>query len=77
MWGTIVFRLGGTTEVRKRSNKTWLKIDYGQLHIGIKNMWLTRVYLATSKDQAAGYSLPVVETATNPPTTACSMITWR
>jgi hypothetical protein len=23
------------TEVRKRSNETWLKIDYGQLHISI------------------------------------------
>ena len=36
MWATIVFELGCATEVRERSNETWLKIDYGQLHIRIK-----------------------------------------
>ena len=41
---TIVFELGCATEVRERSNETWLKIDYGQLHIRIKNVWLTQVY---------------------------------
>jgi hypothetical protein len=41
---TIVFRLDCATEVRKRSNETWLKIDYGQLQIRIKSMWLSRVY---------------------------------
>jgi hypothetical protein len=30
--------------VRKRSNKTWLKIDYGQLRIRIKNVRLTQVH---------------------------------
>src|SRR6266851_1674340 len=30
------FGLGCVTEVRKRSNETWLKIDYGQLHIRIE-----------------------------------------
>jgi len=29
MWATIVFGLGCATEVRKRSNETWLTIDYG------------------------------------------------
>jgi len=44
MWATIVFRVGCAIEVPKRSSETWLKLDYGQLHIRIKNMWLTRVY---------------------------------
>jgi hypothetical protein len=43
------FGLGCVTEVRKRSNETWLKIDYGQLHIGIESMWLRRVYFVLSK----------------------------
>ena len=32
-----------------RSNETWLKIDYGQLHIRIKSMWLRRVYFVLLK----------------------------
>jgi hypothetical protein len=35
--------------VRKRSHKTWLKIDYGQLHVRIESMWLRRVYFVLSK----------------------------
>ena len=46
---TIVFRLDCATEVRKRSNETWLKIHYGQLRIRIKNMWLRRVYFVLLK----------------------------
>ena len=49
MWATIVFGLDCAAEVRKRSNATWLKIDYGQLHIRIKNMWLRRVYFVLLK----------------------------
>jgi hypothetical protein len=44
MWDNDCFQLDCATEVRKRSNETWLKIDYGQLHIRIKNMWLSRAY---------------------------------
>ena len=46
---TIVFELGCAIEVRERSNETWLKIDYGQLHIRIKSMWLRRVYFVLLK----------------------------
>src|SRR5437899_12396705 len=46
---TNVFELGCETEVRERSNETWLKIDYGQLHIRIKSMWLRRVYFVLLK----------------------------
>jgi hypothetical protein len=49
MWGNDRFRLGCATEVRERSNETWLKIDYGQLHIRIKSMWLRRVYFVLLK----------------------------
>jgi hypothetical protein len=59
MWGNDRFRLGCATEVRERSNETWLKIDYGQLHIRIKSMWLRRVYFVPSREifgtEAAGY----------------------
>src|SRR5258708_33187698 len=49
MWATIVFGLDCAAEVRKRSNATWLKIDYGQLHIRIRSMWLRRVYFVPLK----------------------------
>ena len=49
MWGNDRFELGCATEVRERSNETWLKIDYGQLHIRIKSMWLRRVYFVLLK----------------------------
>jgi hypothetical protein len=49
MWGNDRFRARLCTEVRERSNETWLKIDYGQLHIRIKSMWLRRVYFVLLK----------------------------
>lgn len=49
MWDNDCFRPDCAPEVRKRSNETWVKIDYGQLHIKIKSMWLRRVYFVLLK----------------------------
>jgi hypothetical protein len=74
MWGTIVFRLGGTTEVRKRSNKTWLKIDYGQLHIRIKNMWLTGVYFVLPRKFWHRSDRPCSSEGTRPSSRSCAAV---
>src|SRR5438045_2330346 len=49
MWHNDCFRLDCATEMRKRSNETWLKIDCWQHHIRIKSMWLRRVYFVLLK----------------------------
>src|SRR5437899_9486780 len=59
---TNVFELGCETEVRERSNETWLKIDYGQLHIRIKSMWLRRVYFVLLKFLRAKIVAPMRHT---------------
>jgi hypothetical protein len=41
MWDNDLFRGSAV--------RTWLKIDYGQLHVRIESMWLRRVYFVLSK----------------------------
>jgi hypothetical protein len=58
MWDNDCFRPDSAPEVRKRSNETWFKIDYGQLHIKIKSMWLRRVYFVLLKFLRARFLVP-------------------
>jgi hypothetical protein len=58
MWDNDCFRPDCAPEVRKRSNETWVKIDYGQLHIKIKSMWLRRVYFVLLKFLRARFLVP-------------------
>ena len=58
MWDNDCFRPDSAPEVRKRSNETWFKIDYGQLHIKIKSMWLRRVYFVLWKFLRARFLVP-------------------
>ena len=50
------------TEVRKRSNETWLKIDYRQLHIRIeKHVAMTSLFCAFETFQRENFGVQVTD----------------